>query len=68
MKACIILHNMIVEDEQIMVLFREAFHRSHEGLDLSLQCGGSRQLISLIVVGGGHRVNEYHATLVSGKR
>ena len=59
---------MIVEDEQIMVLFREAFHRSHEGLDLSFQCGGSRQLISLIVVGGGHRVNEYHATLVSGKR
>ena len=51
-----------------MVLFREAFHCSHEGLDLSLQCGGSRRLVSLIVVGGGHRANEYHATLVSEKR
>ena len=51
-----------------MVLFREAFHCSHEGLNLSLQCGGSWQLVSLTVVGGGHRANEYHATLVSEKR
>ena len=51
-----------------MVLFREAFHCSHEGLNLSLQCGGSWQLVSSTVVGGGHRANEYHATLVSEKR
>ena len=51
-----------------MILFREAFHRSHEGLDLSLQCGGSRRLVSLTVVGGGHRANEYHVALVSGKQ
>ena len=51
-----------------MVLFREAFHCSHEGLNLSLQCGGSWQLVSLTVVGGGHRACEYHATLVSEKR
>ena len=46
-----------------MVLFREAFHRSHEGLDLPLQCGGLRWLVSLKVVGGSHRASEYYATL-----
>ena len=51
-----------------MVMFCETFHCGHEGLDLPLQCGGSRRLISLNVVGGSHRASEYHATLVSGKR
>ena len=51
-----------------MVLFCETFHCGYKGLDLPLQCGGLRRLVSLNVVSGSHRVSEYHATLVSEKR
>ena len=51
-----------------MILFCEALYRSCKGLDLSFQRGGSRRLVFLDVVGGGHRACEYHATLVFGRR
>ena len=48
-----------------MVFLGEAFYGYGESLNLSLE-GSGTWFVSLIIVGGRHRVRKYHATLYLG--
>ena len=48
-----------------MVLLGEAFHDCGESLNLSLE-GGGMWFISLIIIGGRHRVSKYYTPFCLG--
>ena len=48
-----------------MVLLGKAFYNCCEGLNLSLE-GGGTWFVPLIVVGGRHRASKYHVTFCLG--
>ena len=50
---------------QIMFLLGEAFHCCYEDLDLPPQ-GSRSRFVALIVGGGCHQANKYHATFCPG--